>query len=455
MATHILLTSADYCNELSNLVHLSKSSCSGSSSHSQDYDGSNSNSNNNNHPWQRLTLSSPLLIAQQDGPDNHNTNNNITSIIWRHDSELGRGYVLLSTNQRVWRWETGGGPIAIGKTLHLDQAGCRSGAFRDCTKSTSSSTNESSQRIPPLGPGGMAIDFYQKEHFAEGRLVISEWGEGRIVRVEENGARTPLVVHVPNVCHDKENENESQSSQVTRRVHQPTQLLYTPLGDLLFVDHYYQQNSDCRKSAVMILNQAVHVPGLDSLETSRAAHFYDWSSSPDKKIHSNDNNFTVSLPHVCCTFDAIGSMALTKDYKSVLITVKQNQSVRLVQMQLYPDDDDDEEDEGAPDKKACTFGEPAVVMELPEDFASSPGSIVMDQHGHIYWAVNNLILFIHSNYSIMGTLTMDNAAQIQSLALGEDGYLYVATSNSLLRLAVKVGPIKVPTDLVRRWKRTK
>ncbi len=32
---------------------------------------------------------------------------------------------------RIWRWEVGGGPITIGRSLHIERNGCRSGLWVD------------------------------------------------------------------------------------------------------------------------------------------------------------------------------------------------------------------------------------------------------------------------------------------------------------------------------------
>jgi len=60
--------------------------------------------------------------------------------------------------------------------------------------------------------------------------VVSELGEGRIVRMEESGARTPLVIQVPSLCPPPTTETAAPHNH---RLRNPTALLYTPFGDLL------------------------------------------------------------------------------------------------------------------------------------------------------------------------------------------------------------------------------
>ena len=77
----------------------------------------------------------------------------------------------------------------------------------------------------------MTIDFYGKEHASEGKLVVAEWGEGRIVRLEENGARTPLLMHVPCECKTK------------CALPNPERMVYTPTGELIVVVN--QDDDEC------------------------------------------------------------------------------------------------------------------------------------------------------------------------------------------------------------------
>ncbi|GKY98287.1 hypothetical protein MPSEU_000786300 [Mayamaea pseudoterrestris] len=357
-------------------------------------------------------LAHPLAIVQTHGFTN------VTSMTWKHDSDLNRGYLLLAdaapaSQGRVWRWETGGGPIAIGKTLHLNQAGCRSNVYRNCSDAST---------MHELGPGGMAIDFYGKEDFAEGRLVVSEWGEGRIVRLEENGARTPLVATVPNVC------VKSNSSATTRRVEKPTMLQYTPSGDLFFIDHY----KECQQSALFVIKHAVHAPSIGSLAESRAAH-YEWTH-------------LGPLPELVLTRDALGGLALSHDHKSLLVTAVQNgRTALLLQVSLENDDALDDVDEEHSSSSLET--QPRVLLQLDNEF-DEPGFIVVDQKGHIFWALHDTILLIDSDLTILARLS--TIARIHSMTLGGDNFLYVATRTSLLRMPVKNGPSKVPTDLVRK-----
>ena len=341
------------------------------------------------------TLKYPLYLVQQEMDQ-------VVASCWQHDSELGRGFLLLSTAGhagRIWRWETGGGPIAIGRTLCVHDSGCRSEHFLNCS---------STDNIM-AGSGGIAIDSRGKDHFQEGSLMVAEWGEGRIVRLEENGARTPLVIQVPDLC-----SNETTAS-VTRRVHQPYALLYTPFGDLLALDQY-----DCG-DALIRLKQATHVEPLDSLPSSRKAH--SWTSLN-----------TTTLPEVVLSRSKLGGMALEPNWVKVYLTAKQGDSIVLLSVSLEEEDDQDE----------TTLPKSQVVMDFTEH-ATAPGPIAVDKKGLIFLGVDKGVLIVQDS-KVLARLNVPETPT--ALTLGEDKFLYISIASSLLRIRVNEGPVHVPTNLV-------
>lgn len=149
---------------------------------------------------------------------------------WVEDTELGRGYLLLSDSSasgKVWRYETGGGIIPIGKSLYLDQSGCRSrsgSGYHHQNSSTSPSCNDGRN-----GSRGMTLQILKDENrFDIGSLIIAEGGERRIVRLEVDGARSPLVLDVPSLC--------DETSKRLTMTNSAGKLTYSPFGDLLFTE---------------------------------------------------------------------------------------------------------------------------------------------------------------------------------------------------------------------------
>jgi hypothetical protein len=414
-ADTISISDVHSCRELSTIFHLSGSCDETSAARDR---------------TTTVTLKHALNTVQDTGLMN------VVSTVWRHDSELGRGYLLISQaagDGRIWRWEVGGGPIAIGKTLHLEQSGCRSEYYRPCPSETDTISTTADHDLAS-GSGGIAIDFHNQDHFQQGALVVAEWGEGRIVRLEENGARTPVLLQVPNVCGAKGSNNatnDSTSHVSSRRLEAPLALLYTPFGDLLVLDHY----AECNQAALIQLRHAVHVKALDSLSVSRKAHAW--------KEPQHDFVSEILFAGV----EQLGSMVLTPTWTSIYVTAKRAGSIVLLEMPLTSEDDDEEDE----NDKAMLPVEPKLVMNLSQRMASvqEPGKIAVDRKGRLFWAVSdNLLVIDPDKGAILGKLSLPAAAT--SLTLGEDGFLYITTNNALLRVRVREGPVKAPTNMVVR-----
>lgn len=357
---------------------------------------------------------------------------NVVASVWRHDSDLGRGYLLLSDssgNGRIWRWEVGGGPITIGRTLHLEQSGCRSNFHRLCHSSDDSSRHNQTAIMPssaPLGSGGMTIDFSGKDHFAEGRLIVAEWGEGRIVRIEESGARTPLVLQVPDICQYETDRN------ATTRLHRPSQLLLTPKGDLLFVDH---STSSCNiQSSLFRLSRALHVDSLESLSISREAH--SWKS------------LDIMVPEIVPLGPMVvrvGGMAVAQDWSSILV-VARHSTGQCVLMKVNMEEDDDNEGDDTPDGSE-RVPKPNVLVDLTTFLAGDelPGGLAVSQDFIFVLLAQGILVIDPNRQAVIGKLELGTL--LTSITLGEDGYLYMSSPTSLFRTRIHSKVLKPPTDV--------
>ena len=365
---------------------------------------------------------------------------NIVASTWRHDEELGRGYLLVSqshSNGRVWRWEVGGGPIAIGRSLHLESSGCRSNHYLPCvdTDNVDTTTNNNA------GSGGMAIDFHQGEgeSYFEGALIVAEWGEGRIIRMEEsNGARTPLVVQVPDIC------SSNKTAGDVRRLYQPRSILYTPYGDLLVAD----TDPKCHQAAIYRVSQAVHVESLESLAESRKAHAWKGTQHgfPIDVLFQNG-------------VQQIGGMAVDPSWLNMFVTVKDQEGrVLLLQLPIVIEDDDEDEDEekvvessssatgGIMDKRAH------IMIDMTKEMGlSEPGPLAVSEKGNIFVSIPEGVAVISTSSKtprFLGILPTPQGTPTTSLTIGEDKFLYTFSDDSMFRARIKEGPVKVPTNLV-------
>jgi len=343
--------------------------------------------------------------------------------------------------------------------------------------------------------------------------VVAEWGEGRIARLEsETGARTPLVIERPPLClvrGSSSNDGNNNNSSTTRttapaastnpRIGRPTSLLYTPFGDLLFVE----RDRTCGASAVLRLRHAVHAVPLPSLRASRLAHSWtsvvrrdlqvddsvdddDDEESDNNNRKNKNNNFRLDLPEVLYKerngVASIGGMALTEEWTSLYLTAKKEKGdVVLVKLPLVPSDDEEEE-EGEEDRYDHEKDEenagrgaanvapagPKIVFRLSEHVLSAkegegPGVIAVSRSGVVFWSVPGGVAIVDiASSAVLGRLDLppatgddDNgdgspssSTEVTSLTIGEDNYLYVTTRTRLYRILLREGPAKVPTNLV-------
>ena len=442
-----------------------------------------------------VELKHPLYMVQEEL-------DHVVATCWKHDTELGRGFLLLSTaggNGRVWRWETGGGPIAIGRTLSVENSGCRSEHYRSCNNVD----RDNGATTSVYGSGGIAIDsmsssgtgdstsVVESEHFAEGKIVIAEWGEGRIARMEENGARTPLVIQIPDHCSD----GADVTTIKTRRVHQSRVLLFTPFGDLLFLDK--NEGDDAARDgcgdSVFRLPQAIDIEPLKSLQISREAH--SWTElrrgggtpthdhKPPKQHQEGeapykDERYLGMLPESLFRATKIGGMALDTTWVNVIVTAKLGDGrIVLLSVPLGTEDNEVEEEceagHGAGDStckrvEATSTVEPTVIVDYTIH-ADQPGPIAIDKNGNFYLGTDGGVMIVvdttrsakksskrknegnTKHFEIVGIVRTPKTPV--SLTLGEDGFLYIATETSLLRIRAQHGPVQIPTNLVLSKKR--
>jgi len=389
------------------------------------------------------SLRYPLYLVRDDFDEA-----SIVATTWMEDEELGRGYLLLSTsagNGRIYRWEAGGGPIAIGRTLHLKDSGCRSNLYRKCGVGNGAHTNTNS----PIGSGGIAVDIYRSKD-PEPRLIVAEYGEGRVVRLEENGARTPLIIETATTM--------TREKRLTR----PFRLLTTPYGDLLAMDNatssdYHSggdddDNDDNNKGAFVLwrLPKASDVPALPSLSVSRKAHAW------------NRNNNTM-LPHVFFRSNEMGGMVLDPSGQRILVTTRtmdpddnSSSSVVVVSLPLLDDLDDQEESNKKGDLVDDNSG--MISREMPSrqsilvfDYsahANVPGAIEVDNNGNLYLAVENGILVVSKSRSYFAKIAFSAGEKITDLTLGSDKFLYVAMESKLARILVPNSPLQVQKELL-------
>eukprot|EP00535_Pseudo-nitzschia_heimii_P004175 CAMPEP_0197185544 /NCGR_PEP_ID=MMETSP1423-20130617/12172_1 /TAXON_ID=476441 /ORGANISM="Pseudo-nitzschia heimii, Strain UNC1101" /LENGTH=457 /DNA_ID=CAMNT_0042636635 /DNA_START=69 /DNA_END=1438 /DNA_ORIENTATION=+ len=342
----------------------------------------------------------------------------VVSTAWMEDDDLGRGYLLLSVSAgrgKVYRWEAGGGPIAIGRTLHLRDSGCRSGLYRNCSAAADDGTDR--------GSGGIAVESFRSDESRA--LIVAEYGEGRVVRMEKNGARTPLVT--------------TTRPEGDDRLVRPFRLLATPYGDLMVLDDATTTTTARgERFALWRLPGASDVPGLPSLMVSREAHAW------------NRNNDTA-FPEVFFESGGMGGMVLSPSGQGIYVTTidPDSSSVVVLSFPLLEDlddlDDTNENDAEGDNERADSTennqgntGREAASTQrtlrsrskLVFDYsaqAKAPGAIEIDNNGNLYLAVDDGILVVSKSQALVAKIAFSTGDEkIVDLTLGSDRFLYIA-----------------------------
>ena len=400
----------------------------------------------------------------------HDFSTTVVASVWQHSDELGRGGSLVSSGNRIWRWERGGGPIPIGRSLQLDHAGCRSDRTATCRPSPLASTTPDPTTMTNW-VGGLAMDFWGSDRsttlsYSMGSLIVAEWGEGRLVRLEDNGARTPLALLRAPPCHDHKKKKLDTPVDLY-----PHQLLMTPFGDLLVLDSVSSSSSSC----IYKVPQALTIPPLESLQESRWAHNHSWLEEEGLLMEEPQLFWTPPGAAV------VTGMALTSSWTSLYVavsTTEESSSAALLYQVSLVEEEDENEDGGQvkeephdnngakPEQDTHTQTSPSkghLVLNVTQHVPwwTRSGPLVVTKQGYLFSVVEHVHLTIWNVVSspttvLVGFVTLPDA--ITSLSLGgvEDSYLYLTTVRSLWRLPTRRGvahPVTIPTNLAPTHRR--
>jgi hypothetical protein len=431
----------------------------------------NSNEVENEDPSVHV-LAYPLeTILQSGNPQFQNHHQyHMAATTWAHNEELGRGYLLISDQRNsgnIWQWEVGGGPITIGRSLYLKESGCRSNLWSPCPNLTTSTDSSESVCLKEslMGSAGLTIQSAKDSgNFHEGKLIVAERGEKRIIRMETDGARTPLVLDVPSLC------RLQNGASKWNRINEPGIVAYSPFGDLFFTDHVTRGETGCNSTIATAglyrLKEVVSVPPIP-FHKSRQAH--GWMEE-DREEHVNLSvkkslSSNVELLFQSMDVERISGIAICPDFTSFYIgvrTVEENGIRKFLILKIIEEDDEahdavdlkDEEDShalGILDKKWKVFSDMTNLYSgLNSESAGDIGiALTLDAAGNVYATYPSGIAIIDPLGELLVTIPFPNQqSPPNSLSFGHDGYLYMTLKDKLMRLRVKSKPITFPTNMV-------
>jgi len=379
------------------------------------------------------TLYSLMYPVEQILDFSSSSSSLLTGLLWIHDKDLGRGYLLFSDviANRIWRWEVGSGPITIGRTLFMERSGCRA---TECMTSNK------------LGSSCLATEIGSNNN---NNLVVCEVGEQRIVRIEPDGARTPLITHII---------NSTSAAAEKSRVGWPKDIMYTPFGDLLFTND----------NGLWRLEEAYKIPPI-SAKLSREAHYSPPTTHQQQRLHLLYSKLVH--PH---------GLAIAKDLKHIYLSDSDPNNPIIVKLPIEDDEavdngDDDDDDEVIDQSNStnsaatlCTAEKGGSLDDIPNtvffnasehrellndcSFAGRHGiqGLAVDHYGNLWAAVTGGVVVFTDSGEMLGRICIGDS--LTDVAFGDDGYLYMTTQTKLLRLKVKSKKLNLPNMIAKKNK---
>jgi hypothetical protein len=284
-----------------------------------------------------------------------------------------------------------------------------------------------------VGSGGIAVDATSNPESP--RLLVAEYGEGRIIRLEDNGARTPVVIQLCGYS-----GNEPQPSQEENRLAEPFRLLVTPYKDLMIMDNRTSLNDGYQ---LWRMPKVISIPPLPSLAVSRKAHAW-----------TRMNDTGVPPPQLFFQSPAMGGMVMDPSGQRMYVTTmdQESSSIMVVSLPLDDDDNDADDDEyGKEDGAAKKFSrdllsrQSKIILDYTK-YSSSPGAIEIDHEGNIFLAVDRGILVVSRSTSFMALINFSLGDKIVDLTVGSDRFLYIATKTKLARIRIPGKPLDIKRE---------
>ena len=306
-----------------------------------------------------------------------------------------------------------------------------------------------------------------------------ERGERRLVRIEEDGSRTPLVLALPPVGGKvavAEGEGaapveEGEGDASWSRIRGDGTVLPTPGGDLILTD-------GSAPGAVFLVRDAAAVPPLPMAE-ARGAHAWTELGGGGGGGAAAPATVQVLLRGMGRVDDVAlgrGAMPGQHDGGGILYASGLDSGGRpaLVRIELDLDLDLVLDEDGIDPASSSASSVPPFLDQIcpPPWEGSAAGAagprVAVDDGGNVYATCPGGVAVADSSGTGLGFLPLHSSSLSSgdgggdspsgspavplptAIEIGEDGYLYVATEGALYRVAVRVGPATFGTGRIVR-----
>lgn len=310
--------------------------------------------------------------------------------LWMQDDNLPHLVFSDTALNRIYKWEEGKGMFTIGKTIYLDNSGCR---------------NASDRCADLLEPGSNGLLRRNAESFD---LIAAVHGDREIALIRENGTRSHVATHYKG-----------------KRLNSPNDLVLSPEGHLYFTDPTYGLQLRDRS----IANQELQHSGVYMIK----ADFL--------RLALEAGEPTAYVRLVEAKLRAPNGLAFSPDFAKLYIS---NSELNNTFINVY-----DVADDGSLRKGRVFFNgtdlwqrdcEKAQSQQCSDLDAPIDG-IKVDIHGNVFASGPGGVLVISPQGELLGRLRFDRP--VSNLAFGGDGRLYITAKDIVARLWVKTKPVRI------------
>ncbi|CAM9164413.1 unnamed protein product [Ectocarpus sp. 6 AP-2014] len=307
---------------------------------------------------------------------------------WVHDTEADRQYLLFSdvANNRIWKWEEGGGLFTLGKSLFLDRSGCRGD---HCSTMEMSGSN-----------GLMLVP-------RSGEVVMCEHGDRRVTRMENNGTKTPLATHFNG-----------------HRLNSPNDLALSKRGDIYFTDPPYglplRQKDPGFAAHGFGGVYRVRREVIEAAKAGEAGAREAAGAEPELM----EKEFTWP-----------NGLAFSPDFSKLYLAVS---SPDRPAWHVY----DVEEDGELANRRLFLDARP-----MKEAYGVGvPDGMKVDERGNVFAAAPGGVAVVSPGGQHLG-MVLTGGVFVANVALADDGYLYMAASERVLRVKVLTKAAPAPPSI--------
>lgn len=291
------------------------------------------------------------------------------------------GYLLISdtiTNQ-IWKWEEGNGLFPIGKTLFIQNSGC---------KINSTWCNS----IFEPGSNGLLLFKQQTEDF-----IVCEHGNRRIGIIFSNNTYVPLASHYNNL-----------------RLNSPNDAIFSSKNHLYFTDPPYGLY---HKETNEITENDIPFNGIYMI------HKNDIQKSIETKLPTNNVILLDS------SFTRPNGIHFSPDFKKLYVANSDKESPIW---KVFDVRDDGKIENGK------VFFDSKYLLNMNNSWGN-PDGFKVDSKGNLYASGPGGVLIISPNGVLLGRILLNE--KVSNVAFGGDGYLYITATDKVLRIKVLSKPI--------------